>query len=236
MRIVCFSLLMACGGGAPPPQPVGAPSESPRTTATRQPRDDGVEIEGLMGSLPASAANDALAPRMRQFLRCFSTRMRTVEVLGGAVRMSFRVARDGSVRWVFPVTSTVGDRQVERCLLDIASGVRFPAPQGGEAELSYPLEMDASVDVRPPVAWEPGNVADLVAENGQALVEECAPAGRGTIDVTAYVAPGGRVLAAGGAASDLAGAGALDCLTAGVARWEMPDPGSYFAKVTFRLR
>ena len=54
--------------------------------------------------------------------------------------------------------------------------------------------------------------------------------------MTAYVAPGGSVLAAGASAPDAESAEALDCVTESVERWEMPDPGSYFAKVTFQVR
>ncbi len=59
---------------------------------------------------------------------------------------------------------------------------------------------------------------------------------RGPVSVTAYVAPGGAVLAAGASVPDQAMAESLDCVSDAVRAWEMPDPGSYPAKVTFLLQ
>jgi hypothetical protein len=53
--------------------------------------------------------------------------------------------------------------------------------------------------------------------------------------VTAYVAPGGTVMAAGASAADPEMLEKLDCVTEHVKSWDLPDPGSYPAKVTFSV-
>jgi hypothetical protein len=58
-----------------------------------------------------------------------------------------------------------------------------------------------------------------------------------TITVTAYVAPGGSVIAAGAHASgrEASADKVLDCVTEAVSGWTLPDPGLRPAKVSFDI-
>jgi hypothetical protein len=193
--------------------------------------DDGMQVQGLMGTLSADEVHQGLEPRMGRFMRCFERRYGALELLGGQIRFAFRIATDGSVREVHARESTIGDRQTERCLLEVAQSARFARPQGGEAEFAWPIEVDPLDDVRPPLYWEQEQVADVVAENASS-VRSC---GRGPFVVTVYIAPGGSVMAAGSAATGGAESETLDCVAEAVSAWSMPDPGSYAAKVTFEV-
>src|SRR5690606_16913283 len=203
--------------------------------------DDGMVVEGTLGTLPESDVRAGIENNFAGIARCFERRYGAVDVLGGEFEMSFRIKADGSVRWVFLRRSTVGDRATERCLLGVLARISFARPRGGEAEVTTSLALEPAEDIRPPVAWPASRVASAVRRADLA--------GRCDIDtdglsVTAYVAPGGRVLAAGAAVDQLyegvdGGApgleAALDCIAEGVAALSMPDPGSYPAKVTFGL-
>ncbi|HEX2677474.1 MAG TPA: hypothetical protein VHM19_12560, partial [Polyangiales bacterium] len=68
----------------------------------------------------------------------------------------------------------------------------------------------------------------------RASLDACSP-GDARYELTAYVSPGGSVLAAGASTDSPEAADKLDCLTDAVKSWKMPDPGSYAAKVTFSL-
>jgi hypothetical protein len=194
--------------------------------------DDGVEIEGLMGTLSSAEISRTLEPRMQRFAQCFSNRYGELEIVGGEIELAFRVARDGSVLWVYPHASSIGDRITERCLLDSARSSRFPEPHGGEAEFRYPLAFDPPEDVRPPLNWDESRVSDQVATQAR-TVRSC---GSGPVSVTVYIGRGGDVMAAGAATTDPERADALDCVADAVREWTMPDPGSYPAKVTFEIR
>jgi hypothetical protein len=194
--------------------------------------DDGVEIEGLMGTLSSAEISRMLEPRMQRFAQCFSSRYGELELVGGEIELAFRVARDGSVLWVIPHASSIGDRITERCLLDAARSSRFPEPHGGEAEFRYPLAFDPPEDVRPPLNWDESRVSDQVATQAR-TVRSC---GSGPVSVTVYIGRGGDVMAAGVATTDPEHADALDCVADAVREWTMPDPGSYPAKVTFEIR
>lgn len=193
-------------------------------------RNDGVAIEGLMGTISQMAVQRGIEPKMGRFLACFTRRYGQVELLGGHIEMAFRVHTDGAVRWVYPRASTIGDRETERCLLETASSIQFSRPAGGEAEFSYPLDLDPPEDVRPPLEWDATRVAAEVESNASTV----AACGHG-FSVTAYVDRGGRVLAVGASTSQQENAVNLDCVASAVSQWTMPDPGSYPAKVTFSL-
>jgi hypothetical protein len=144
----------------------------------------------------------------------------------------FRVGLDGRVEWVYPRASTIGHRATEQCLLQIAQATRFPEPKGGgAAELAWSFEIDAPEDVRPPVEWEADKLEPVLTEQRAAL-EECAQGASGIV-VTAYVAPGGQVMAVGAAAGSREAADRIDCVVEAVQAWAMPDPGSYPAKISF---
>ncbi|NOY90300.1 MAG: AgmX/PglI C-terminal domain-containing protein [Deltaproteobacteria bacterium] len=232
-------LTLAAFGCGSDPEPVetvrvdeaGSGGEAPEA------RPDAVQIEGLMGTISADMVERGIEPRMGRFLRCFQERYGSLEVLGGRFEMAFRIHTDGSVRWVYPSDSTIGDRETERCLLHVASGIRFHRPRGGEAEFSYPLSLDTAEDVRPPLNWDEARVSDALIEDGPRLLSSCRPAGsRAAYHITAYIMPGGRVQAAGAATDDADAVDSLDCVAQAVRGWSMPDPGSYPAKVHFELR
>jgi len=231
--------LEACGGGA-------TESSTTTTTTARRQREPtaeeqeaqdaqaGVQIEGLMGTISQHQVTGTMNPRVEGglFNPCFS-QARGVDFLGGSIRLSFRIHVDGSVAWVFPIESSIGHRAVERCITERAQGVRFPRPRGGEAEFSWSFHFDAPSDVRAPVSWDAARLATLLASSGGQLVSQCG--GHRGYRVTAYVQPGGSVMAVGVAAQSNDVSGQLDCIANGVSGWRMPDPGSYPAKVSFDL-
>jgi hypothetical protein len=230
-----LAALAACGGEAD--VETAGESDEPTTggelAAEPNPEDE-MQIEGILGTISELAIEDGIQRNLGRITRCFSNRYDEVDVLGGQMEMSFRVKTDGTVRWVYLRRSTVGDRDTERCILNILSRITFARPHGGEAEFSTPLSLDPPEDVRPPVEWPSSRVSSLVSSNGPALISSCAATGEG-FHVTAYVGPGGEVLAAGAAVDHPDIVEPLDCVANGVLGWSMPDPGSYPAKVTFDL-
>ncbi len=227
--LVGLSLLSACGGDAEV-EIAETETSSSGAEETSARRDDGVQIEGLMGSMDAEDVRYTMENKLGRFMRCFSRRYEDIEILGGHIHMGFRVDIEGNVLWVYPTESSIGDRETEKCLLETAAAIHFPRPRGGEAEFGYPLHLDPPEDVRPPVQWEESAIASTVEANRRSLTS----CGAG-YTVTVYVAPGGEVMAAGASTSEQTNADGLDCVTDAVSRWSMPDPGSYPAKVSFSL-
>ena len=229
-------LALGCGGSSEPAETTTRTDESTSGGEEQAAHHESVQMEGLMGTISADMVERGIEPRMGRFLRCFQERYSSLEVLGGRFEMAFRIHTDGTVRWVYPSDSTIGDRETERCLLHVAAGIHFHRPRGGEAEFSYPLSLDTAEDVRPPLNWDEARVMDALSEGGPALLASCRPAGsRAHYSVTAYIMPGGRVQAAGAATDDAEAADSLDCVAQAVQGWSMADPGSYPAKVHFEV-
>ncbi len=224
-------LLAGCGGGAATSESV-ARDDGTSGDEERE-HDDGSQITGLMGTIRSDQVEDALNPRMDRFSRCFADRMGDVEFLSGNIRLSFRIHTDGTVAWVFPSESDVGDRSTEQCVLQVARSTHFPRPRGGEAEFTWGFGFDAPDDVRLPTSWQEDAISERQDDIAD-LARECNAAGGSR--VTAYIEPGGRVLSAGGSVPSAEAEPALDCIIERVRALEMPDPGSYAAKVTFAVR
>jgi hypothetical protein len=232
--LIWLLALIGCGGSAPA-QPASAPPPAASGGGEAVgPQRPGMQVEGLLGTIPQRRIEETLQAQLPGFRRCFFTGMGEVDVLAGHMKFYFRVGLDGRVEWVSPRGSSIGHRPTELCLLELAAKTRFPAPKGGgPAEFAWGFEIEGADGVRAPLAWPEEKVAAVV-DSQRASLAGC-ELGSGHLVVTAYVAPGGRVLAAGAAADSQPTAAKIDCVVSAVQSWPMPDPGSYPAKVSFGL-
>jgi hypothetical protein len=226
----CAGLALACGGkSGEAAQPA---AESSGDEASERGAEEGMSVVGLRGTLSQTEIQGALEPRMLKFARCVQRRSEALDVISGGMALEFHVALDGQVGSVYPRESSLGDREAERCVLELAQGTRFPAPHGGEADFSWSFEVPLDDAVREPVALAAEHVADVMAQN-RALID--ATCGSGSYVLTAYIDPTGKVAAVGAAAGDAPSALNLDCVTDAVEGFVFASPGSYVAKVTFQL-
>ncbi|MGE0786323.1 MAG: AgmX/PglI C-terminal domain-containing protein [Sandaracinaceae bacterium] len=228
-------VLSACGAPAAETALV-APTIIDRSVAGAARVDDrgrGMEVQGLHGSLSPRVAQEAIHPYLSEVTGCFALRSMSFEELGGSLRMQIRVSASGVVVSAQPEDSTVGDREVERCVSRVLSAARFPRPQGGgEALVHWGMSIDPPSSVREPATWDPARVASVVRRRAAHARTACAVSA--PVQVTAYVSRSGRVLSAGAASAEETPADRLDCVAAQVRRWRMPN-ASRIAKVTFDL-
>ncbi len=231
-RSLLLACILGCGGSANAPEPEAAAGTSGREREAADSRDE-LAVTGLLGTLSQSEIQNTLEPRMLKFSRCVQRRSGAVEWLSGEVEFSFHIALDGSVAAVFPSASTMGDRDTERCMLDLARSLRFPKPHGGEADFRWPLDVPLDPDVREPVEWDAAQASEVLSKNAVPALEAC---GGGAFAITAYVDPEGRVVAAGASVADPNDDTKVDCITDAIKSWVFPSPGSYAAKISFGLR
>ena len=230
-----FVAALACGG-KPPPRVASTAAERP--APQNVPNLDAVSVSGLHGTLSQEEIKAVLDPRLPKFLRCATARLSELELLSGSLTFAFHIAVNGSVAEVSPSRSDMGDRATERCMLEVAAAARFPEPHGGEADFTWPLELPLDSDVRAPTAFASEFAQPVLSARGngptqgEALLGGC---GGSQYQVTAYLDPDGRVLAAGVASADAATPAELDCIADGVQHWTFPSPGSYAGKVQFEL-
>lgn len=228
--LACGTLFFAIACASAAPQPAGNVVHVAGPARGAAPPDT-LAVSGLRGTLSQAEIRGTLEPKLPKLLRCVQQRRGELEALAGRITLAFHVATNGAVASVQPNESTLGDRATERCLLQIAESARFPAPHGGEADLTWPLDVPGDEEVRPPV--ELG--ADPAHSLGAALGALGARCGGGQVVVTAYIDPDGHVLAAGAASPDIASPTQLDCVSEGVRELRFPSPGSYLGKTSFTI-
>jgi hypothetical protein len=230
LAVITTALVAACGGSQATTEEPSSQEEA--RGGEREEAEDSLSISGLRGTLSQEEVQRALEPRMPKFARCVAKRSGEVEWLSGSLEFSFLVAVDGSVKTVFPTRSNMGDRDTERCALDIARATKFPEPHGGEAEFVWSFEVPLDEEVREPVAWGDAEASELVSTHGSEVTASCGGAGYG---ITAYVDTDGKVVSAGVASATESTAEQLDCVATAVRGWSFASPGSYPAKIQFSL-
>ena len=100
------------------------PRRAPRTSG------DGLQISGTLGHIDPFDVKATLDRKLPRFYRCIEKRLPPGGVPGRpGVELYVRIRTDGTVAWVVPSDSTLGDREAEKCILDKAAAVRFPTSQ-----------------------------------------------------------------------------------------------------------
>jgi hypothetical protein len=190
----------------------------------------------MSGPIDKKEAEQALAKVQPQIIACQKSAASRIDYVAGELRVFVRVDANGQTRWSYFEGSTVGDRTMEKCVLDVIGKTAWPKPKGGEAEVRKGFVFDAG-DAREPSAWSPDKMADAIGK-AQGDVDKCKEGVKGSFAVTAYVVPegkNGKVEAAGAAPPNKEGEAKVDCIVGVVKGMKAPSPGSYAAKVSFSL-
>ena len=202
-------LLTALGAGcakAPVvPPPVSAPQPQPEVEAI----DTGpTSYEGDIGGLSQEDVEEqfqTLHPRLVECVRRASSRLSWI---GGKVSLRMRIDRSGAVRWAYLNDTTLGDRDAERCVLQVVQSRKWPRPLSGEGLASTSFDVDPAES---PAAW-PKYKTIALAQRASAATRKCRKGITGEFNATAYVGPKGDVIAAGVSPPNEKGEEASDCI------------------------
>jgi hypothetical protein len=228
VRAILLSALAlgaAACGAAPPPPPVlkdAPPVEEKIDTGP-------TSMESEIGGLNEEAMDQAFASL--DVNGCVAPRGENLDQLGGELKLKMRIDRKGSARWAYLSRSTLGDRDAEKCVLDLVRAKRWPRPLGGEGL----AEKDFVVDPRAaPVALDERRAMAQIAQ-ARTDAGKCRKGIRGSFMATVYVRPDGRVAAAGVAVPSEKGEDVADCMVEAVRKVRFrgaPKP----AKLSFEIR
>lgn len=229
--------LVACGGSTPEPK---APEPEAPSSSNASNEDHGpkMQVSGGFGSLDPQAVDktfNALIPKLRT---CFKAGQKRVEYLAGDVKFFLHLGTDGAVKYGYLEDSSLGDRETEKCMVDVMKTASWPKPDGGEGEVHSSTGFDANPDVREPTAWSSDKLAETLGKH-DADFQKCKEGVQGAFKVTAYVEPDGKfgkVSAVGVTPPNQEGEGKIECLVDALKDLKkIPSPGSYAAKVSFNL-
>ena len=124
-----------------------------------------------LGSVDPAAVQQAFGALDDKFTQCQKQALGRVEVLSGSVKFSVRIGEDGAARWSYLEDSELGDRETEKCLLDVVNAARWPKPDGGDAEAHYGMELPLQ-STRPASDWSSDKVAAALRELKASVAEE----------------------------------------------------------------
>jgi hypothetical protein len=224
--------LVACGGDE-------ARAPRPKVVEQRPVQETdhlhGVRATSEIGGLNEDAVETTFKSSLGALQRCLNQGSSRVEFLAGSVAFFLKIGGAGRVEHAHLESSTLGDRETERCMLAALRKKTWPKPVGGEVGLARKsFEFDAPNDVRPPTDWAEEEVRSAVQKlNGQ--LRSCKNGSRRTFQATAYVAADGSVLSASVTPPDEQGEEEVDCLVEVIQQATFPSPGSWPAKVSFSL-
>jgi hypothetical protein len=223
------TLMAACGGS----QKKAAESTTPVEVDDEEESEDDMEMMqefGGMNEEKVTKVFKGLAPRLAD---CLTTQSTNEPYLAGDVAFLVKVDRNGQAIAAHAEKSNLGSYAAESCMLEILKGGRWPKPVGGLIGLArWSIGFDAPSDVRPAVDWSASDVSSsLSEERNRSALGQCG--GGGPFEITAYVAPSGKVLSAGIAHVDDQGQATAECLVEAVQNMTFSSPGSWRAKVSF---
>jgi hypothetical protein len=222
--IACASAWLGCASSGQP-----APARAPEPGA--KPERAELQMKGELGVLDEKRVTVTFEELKDGLSRCLD---RGHKLAAGNVTYAMRIGQDGKAKWAFLKDSTLGDRLVEKCMLELLRGASWPTPQGGEDGLAEkPFEFPDR-DERPPVEWTPDRVASALG-SARAKLAACGARAGAAFQVTAIVETNGRVGAAGISPPDEHGEQVADCLVGVVRGLKLPSPGSWPAKVSFQV-
>jgi hypothetical protein len=221
----------ACGGSQ---QEAKGPEPEPE--APKQPDRPKLAVTQELGSIDPGEVQKTWNRLTSSFDACRKQGTDRVEYLAGDVKFFVRVGADGATKWTYLEDSTLGDRDTERCLLDAVTQAKWPKPDGGDAEVRNSFGFDATG--RAPTSWSSDKIAALLGKNDKDLLK-CKGGLKDAVHVTVYVEPHGhkegKVQAAGASVPQKDAETKIDCILNEVKSWKMPSPGSWAAKVDFRI-
>lgn len=204
--ICAFFFLLGCGANQTA-QPIAVP-------ATPEP-DDGFRMGPMptsygseIGGLSQEDVEEQFQSLQPSFARCVSRASSGASWFGGRVSVRMRLDPAGHVRWAYLTDTTLGDRDAERCLLDIIRSRTWPRPLSGDglAESTFEVEPGEAPD-----SW-PRFKASALASRAREATRSCWETVEGKFTATAYVEPDGRIIAAGVAPPDEEGEAVSDCI------------------------
>ena len=128
--VVACPLGYGCGTSPSPVIETVAPEPPPpKTVFTRR-----------KGTIQPAKVSNAMAAHLGAFKNCYGDQLSRSPNIAVELVLGFTIDADGTTRRGRVVRSTGMDQPMNHCVLDTLADVRFPAPEGGHVDVTFPLE------------------------------------------------------------------------------------------------
>lgn len=215
--------LASCG---PKPQDAQPPENKARPDKKKIP-----QAWGELGVLEVKKVDETFAGLKDSLQKCID---RGNKFAAGNVLYAMRIDHSGKARWAFAKDSSLGDRNVEKCMLDLLRSATWPVPEGGDDGLAEkPFEWPDREE-RPPVDWTAEDVMPSV-QKAKSKIAACRAGNSGIFRATMIIETSGKVASAGMAPPDEKSEAVADCLVDVLKGLKLKSPGSWPARVSFEV-
>lgn len=232
--LLAITAFAGCGGDDK--QAKGPTNVSERKFRSGHDDEGGMGVSSDVGGLNDSQTRSAFNNAAKGFKQCLMDGWDRIEFLGGEVHFYVALDDTGAIKANYLEESTLGDRETERCMLDVIRAQKWPKAVGGEiGEARSSLAFDPPEDVRPPVEWSVDDINEALAKVGGDLDNCKRHASPGRYSVTMYIGTNGSPISVGVAPPNGEADMAIDCIVGVLRGATFPSPGSWPAKVTFDL-
>jgi len=143
-----------------------------------------------LGSIDEGAVERVFRVLENKTEACHEQGRDRIDYLAGDAKVFLRIDANGKVTSSYFEESTLGDREVEKCILNVFGASSWPKPQGGEAEVRHSFGWGPG-DERKPTPWWPEKVTSALAgaPSVRKAINLCKAGIVGSFHVTAYVVP-----------------------------------------------
>ncbi len=197
-----------------------AQGEAPKRAPPASDPAPSMKVDNEMGVLETADVEDTLQARFDDVRACYERAGKAREYAGGRVVLHFLVDGTGHAEDVWVVESSLGNYDVERCLVEVGRSVVFAAPSGHKATtFDYPVEFRSTkgVDVL--------DIDGLKIDRDLAVflpqLAACGRIAKEPVNAIMYIEPSGFPgsvgLASGSALDESAG----HCAVRTIQRWKM---------------
>ncbi|MDA3862488.1 MAG: AgmX/PglI C-terminal domain-containing protein [Deltaproteobacteria bacterium] len=104
-------------------------------------------IEGDLGTIDHQAVQDKFNESSKVIKDCIYKGIGQDSFVGGNLDFVFRIDLNGKVKKL-SLSSTVGNRKIEKCIYNFAKSIQFVKPKGGEAKVKFPYGFMASMEIK----------------------------------------------------------------------------------------
>jgi len=179
-----------------------------------------MSLDSEMGVVESEEVEDTLQAHFDEVRGCYGRAGDAQRYAAGRVLLRFLVAADGHPQDVWVIESTLGNYDVERCLVAVGRRIRFRAPGGHKGTtFEYPVEF-RSADQIPVLEVDGPKVEQDLATLMPGLAS-CGQLASGPVSAILYVEPDGSPGSVGLAVPGPLDETAAGCMVESIRKWKM---------------
>jgi TonB family protein len=224
LALVLIAFLPACGGDKAARRGSDGDADLAMRRAAPPPRsadtNPSMSLDSEVGVMDTDDVQDTIEDHFDAIRDCYARAGKAQSYAGGKVVLRFLIDGDGTPQDVRVLESSLGNYDVERCLVEVGRKIQFHAPGGHKpTTFEYPVEFRSTSGVEVLDVDGPKAAHDFAA-----LMPQLAACGRVAdeeVNALVYIEPSGFPGSVGLATAAALDESAGDCVVHTVRRWKM---------------